>query len=114
MKLFAELYLDEDVSALVATLLRVRGFNVTTTRDEGMLRRDDPEQLARAISLGRCIFTHNRVHFEELHRDYIERGEKHFGIIIGSRRNVYELARRIAALLDALAADEIENQLLYL
>ena len=33
MKLFAELYLDEDVSVLIATLLRVRGFNVTTARE---------------------------------------------------------------------------------
>ncbi len=113
MKLFAELYLDEDVSALVATLLRVRGYNVTTVHDEGMLSRDDSDQLARAIALGRCIFTHNRVHFEELHRGCIERGQKHFGIIIGSRRASHELARRIATLLNALAADEIENQLLY-
>ena len=113
MKLFAELYLDEDVSALVATLLRLRGFNVTTARDEGMLTRDDPDQLARAVTLERCIFTHNRVHFEELHRRCVESGQKHFGIIVGSRRSPHELARRIAKLLDALAADEIANQLLY-
>jgi hypothetical protein len=31
MKLFAELYLDEDVSALVATLLRLRGFVTTNS-----------------------------------------------------------------------------------
>jgi hypothetical protein len=36
MKLFAELYLDEDVSVLVAALLRARGFDVITARDEGM------------------------------------------------------------------------------
>lgn len=113
MKLFAELYLDEAVSALVATLLRLRGFNVTTAREEGMLSRDDPDQLARAVMLERCIFTHNRVHFEELHRRYVEGGQKHFSIIVGSRRSPQELARRIAKLLDALAADEIENQLLY-
>ncbi len=113
MRLFAELYMDEDVSALVATLLRVRGFNVTTAREEGMLSRKDSNQLARATLLGRCIFTHNRTHFEELHRRYIESGQKHFGIIIGSRRDPYELVRRIAALLNALAGDEIENQLLY-
>jgi predicted nuclease of predicted toxin-antitoxin system len=113
MKLFADLYLDEDVSVLVATLLRVRGFNVTTARDEGMLHGDDPEQLAYAVSLRRCIFTHNRVHYERLHRDHLAVGQKHFGIIIGSRRNAYELARRIAVILNTLAADEIENQLLY-
>ena len=113
MKLFAELYLDEDVSALVATPLRVRGFNVTSTREESMLTRDDPDQLARAVILGRCIFTHNRTHFEALHRRYIEGGQKHFGIIIGSIRDPHELARRIATLLSRLTADEIENQLLY-
>lgn len=33
MKLFATLYQDEDVSALVATLLRVRGIDITTARE---------------------------------------------------------------------------------
>ena len=79
-----------------------------------MLGQDDPEQLARAVILGRCIFTHNRIHYEQLHRDYLAAQRKHFGIIIASRRNAYELTRRIAVLLNALAADEIENQLLYL
>jgi len=114
MKLFAELYLDEDVSALVATLLRARGFKVTTAREQALLGRDDAEQLAHAVSLGRCIFTHNRIHFERLHRHYLESGQNHCGIIIGSRRDAYELARRLAVLLDTLTADEIENQLLYI
>ena len=113
MKLFASLYLDEDVSILIADILRARGFDVTTVRDENMLGRDDPEQLEKAISLQRCLFTHNRIHYEELHRKAIAGGKKHFGIIIGSRRNMYELARRIAVLLNTLTADEIENQLLY-
>lgn len=86
MKLFAELYLDEDVSVLVASLLRVRGFYVTTARDEGMLRRDDPQQLSYAVAHGRCLFTHNRVHYERLHSDYLAGNDRHFGIIIGSRR----------------------------
>jgi len=71
MKLFAQVYLDEDVSALIATLLRTRGFDTTTARDEGMLAQDDGAQLARAASLGRCIVTHNRVHFERLHEESI-------------------------------------------
>lgn len=113
MKLFAELYLDEDVSALVAILLLARGFKVLTARDEEMLGRDDPEQLAHAVSLGRCLFTHNRLHYEQLHREYLANNQKHHGIIIGSRRNVQELSRRLALLLNALTADEITNQLLY-
>jgi len=114
VKLFARLYLDEDVSILVATLLRARGFDVVTTRDEGMLGQDDPTQLAHATSLERCIITHNRVDFEHQHRDYLEAGRSHFGIIVASRRSPYEMARRLAVLLNALTADEIENQLLYI
>ncbi len=113
MNPFADLYLDEDVSVLVATLLRARGFNVTTAREENMLGCDDPEQLAHAVSLGRCLFTHNRIHYEQLHREYLSGNQEHFGVIIGSRRSAHELARRIGVLLNALTADEIRNQLLY-
>ena len=45
MKLFATLYTDEDVSVLVATLLRSRGFNVTTSLEQGMLGKSDQDQL---------------------------------------------------------------------
>lgn len=114
MNLFADLYLDEDVSVLVATLLRVRGFNVTTTRDQAMLGQPDECQLARATELSRCIITHNRVDYEQLHRRYLTTGQKHFGIIVGARRDAYELARRIAKLLDTLSADELENQIFYI
>jgi hypothetical protein len=41
MKLFAEVYLDEDVSVLIATLLQARGFKAMTARDEGLLGQDD-------------------------------------------------------------------------
>jgi len=42
----APLYLDEDVSVVVATILQARGFDVVTTRDLGKLGRTDAEQLA--------------------------------------------------------------------
>ncbi len=114
MKLFATSYLDEDVSALVATLLRVRGLDVTTAREENMLGKSDEEQLACAVSLNRCLLTHNRGDFEKLHTDYMTSGKQHAGIIIANRRSPYEIARRVAILLDTLTADEIENQLLYI
>jgi hypothetical protein len=40
-----------------------------------MLGQDDPDQLARAASMGRCIVTHNRVHFERLHSEYLAAGQ---------------------------------------
>lgn len=114
MNLFAYVYLDEDVSVLVASLLEARGFDTTTARDEEMLGQDDPEQLAFAVSQSRCIITHNRLHFEELHKEYVAAGKAHFGIVIATRRSPYEITNRLATLLDTLTADEFKNQLLYI
>lgn len=114
MKLFASVYFDEDVSVLISTLIQARGFQARAARDENMLGKDDPQQLEHAISLHCCIVTHNRVHFEELHREYIERRRSHFSIIVATHRSPYEIANRLATLLDTFSADEIENQLLYI
>jgi predicted nuclease of predicted toxin-antitoxin system len=113
MRLFAELYLDEDVSVLVAALLKARGFEAISVRDAGMLGQDDARQLAHAAAMGRCIVTHNRVHFERLHRDYVTTGQEHYGIIVAARRTPQEIARRLATLLNIFGADEFKNQLLY-
>ena len=72
MKTLASLYTDEDMSALVATLLRSRGFDVITVPEQSTLGKTDRQQLEFATSLNRCILTHNRVDFERLHLAYID------------------------------------------
>jgi len=42
----APVYLDEDVSVIVAAILKARGFDVVTARDAGQLGRSDFQQLA--------------------------------------------------------------------
>jgi len=101
------------MSALVATVLRSRGFDVTTVPEQATLGKTDREQLEFATSLGRCILTHNRVDFERLHLQYVEEDRQHFGIIVMPQKNAYEVAQRIGILVSALTADEIINQLLY-
>lgn len=113
MTIFAALYTDEDMSALVATLLRARGLDVTTVPEQATLGKTDREQLELATSLGRSILTHNRVDFERLHLQYIEEDRQHSGIIVVPQKNAYEVAQRIGVLVSALTADEIMNQLLY-
>jgi predicted nuclease of predicted toxin-antitoxin system len=113
MTIFAALHTDEDVSALVATLLRARGLNVTTVPEQATLGKSDREQLEFATSLDRCILTHNRVDFERLHLQYIEEDKEHCGIIVVPHKNAYEVAQRIGILVNTLTADEIKNQLLY-
>ena len=65
-RIFIELYLDEDVSVLLADLLKARGFAVTTTQAASQVGRSDSEQLAYAVSQRRTLVTHNRADFEHL------------------------------------------------
>ena len=108
--LFIHAYLDEDVDVLIATLLRSRGFQATTTRESGLIGSDDERQLAHSSANGWAIVTHNRVDFEKLARQYIDSGKSHSGIIIAVRRPATELARRLLVLINHVAADEMANQ----
>ena len=65
MKIFASLYLDEDMNNMVATLLRSRGIDAVTVQKSEMLGKSDHEQLAYAVANDRCILTHNRVDYED-------------------------------------------------
>jgi superfamily II DNA helicase RecQ len=108
----ARVYLDEDVSVLIATLLRGRNITATTARDEQMLGQSDEAQLERAIALESILVTHNRVHFERLHRHWIEHHLHHYGIILLiRRRDVYLTARKLTQFL--AQHDTLENQLWY-
>ena len=127
--MLATFYTDEDMSALVATLLKSRGLDVTTVPEQATLGKTDGEQLKIATSLRRCLATHNRVDFEvrpraderrkgtrtfeRLHLQYMKENEQHFGIMIVPQKNAYEVAQRIGVLVNALSVEEIYNQLLY-
>lgn len=113
MSIFASLYMDEDMSALVATLLRSRGLDVTTVPEQLTLGKTDSEQLEFAASLGRCLVTHNRVDFERLHLQFIEEGREHCGIIVVPQKTAYEVVQRVGVLVNTLTVDSINNQLLY-
>ncbi len=114
MTIFAQVYLDEDVDILVARLLLAKGLDATTAKEQEMLGKSDAEQLKFASYLKRCILTHNRLDFEQLHTHYLNKNWSHSGIIIVKRRNAYEITERIVILFDTLMADEISNQLLYI
>ena len=59
-RLFIDLYLDEDVDVLVATLLRVRGFVAVTTHEAGTLGASDSIQLAHAVNTQQTLLTDRR------------------------------------------------------
>ena len=113
-RLFIELYLDEDVSVLVAELLRTRGFIVQTTQEAGRTNADDEEQLAYAVSRQRALLTHNRDDFARLAQKYFADGRKHYGIIIAVRRPPNEIVRRLLTILNQTTSDEAEDQVIYI
>jgi predicted nuclease of predicted toxin-antitoxin system len=113
-RVFIELYLDEDVSVLVAELLRARGFGARTTQEAGRKNATDDAQLAYAVSNRRALLTHNRDDFAHLAREYFTGGRNHYGIIIAVRRPPHELVRRLLVVLNQTTSDEIENQVIYI
>jgi len=113
--IFSNLYLDEDVSVLIAALLRPHSFDVLTTREAHNFGQSDSFQLLFAAAHHRAILTHNRSDFEALHRNALAKQQGHAGIIVANRRaSDADVARRIMKLLNLLSAEEMKNQLLYI
>jgi hypothetical protein len=112
--LFIELYLDEDVSVLVAELLRGRGFAALTTRDAGRLGSNDAAQLNFAAVEGLTLLSHNRADFEALASAYTQSQKTHSGIILARRHPTHELVRRLLLILNHVTADEIKDQVRYI
>lgn len=83
--LFLRLYLDEDVSVLVADLVRAHGFDVLTTREAKNLGQSDREQLAFATTHARVVLTHNRIDFERLHTETLQSARPYAGILLANR-----------------------------
>ncbi|SRR6266478_743638 len=93
-----QLYADEDFPFSVVEELRRLRHDVLTAQEDGYQSKPDSDVLARAHLLGRAVVTHNRRHFERLHRQ----GLPHSGILSATQdpKNAIALARRVH---DALA-----------
>jgi hypothetical protein len=71
------LYADEDFPFPVIEELRRLSHDVLTAHEDGRRATPDPDLLARAHHLGRAVLTHNRRHYERLHRQ----GAAHSGVL---------------------------------
>ena len=75
-------HLDENVNKAIASGLRIRGIDVTTSPEEGLLGASDERQLAYALSQKRVIFT-----FDDDFLALAATGIEHCGIIYGRQQN---------------------------
>src|ERR1022692_1941995 len=77
--------------------LRARGFDVLTSFDAGMNGQSDDSQLGFAASHGRLLLTANARDFAQLHRDWLNQGRRHSGIMLvpQQRYSAGEIVRRL-------------------
>jgi hypothetical protein len=112
-----KIHLDEDADAhALLNGLRHRGWDVTSSRERGLLRFSDEEQLAWAADQGRALFTYNASDFCRLHAEFLRQGRHHAGIIIGDQQtaSIGEEIRRLIRITEAKTAVEMNNNLEFL
>lgn len=111
------LYMDEDaMDDDVVQALRLRGVDVETAREAGMISASDDEHLAYARAAGRVLYTFNVGDFMRLHRKYLATGGDHAGLIFGNqqRYGVGEQVRRLRRILTIRASEGMRNHVEFL
>jgi predicted nuclease of predicted toxin-antitoxin system len=82
------LYLDDDsAKALLATLLRKAGHQVTVPTSVGLSGADDPDHLLHAVQQSLVLVTRNHDDFRILHLLVQATGGRHPGILVVRRDN---------------------------
>jgi hypothetical protein len=110
----AKLYLDEDITDLLARVLRSAGYDVVSAHEVGMRGTSDQEQLLYAIAESRAILSFNVAHFPSLARWAFENQVEHFGIVVSTQLDFKDLLHRVQALLDNVSAEDLRNNFIWL
>jgi hypothetical protein len=76
------LYLDEDLSPIIAEILRRRRIDAISASEAGNSELDDRAQLTYATRERRTIVTANVIDFIELAHDAVATNTEHAGIVL--------------------------------
>ncbi|HLF04995.1 MAG TPA: DUF5615 family PIN-like protein [Dehalococcoidia bacterium] len=106
-------YLDENIDLQVAEALQARGYDATHAFTEGNRRFPDEDHLLYAAAQGRALVTHNFADYARLHLNFIQRGERHAGIILVPVRPISELIPRLGRHLDTVSPAQQHGNLLW-
>ena len=108
----ARLYIDEDaMDDDLVQALRLRGADVQTALEAGLVGRPDEEHLAYAAEEGRVLYTFNVGDFMHLHGEYMSASRSHAGIVFGDQQrfSVGEQMRRLLRILALRSAEEMRD-----
>lgn len=109
-----KLYLDENVPDSVAIALRLRGYDVTTTKETGRQGLTDIEQLKYATSENRAIFTFNVADFYKIHTEFMKNEINHKGIIFSRQLPIGIIVRALSKLLSVINYNNLQNNIIWL
>ena len=112
-----KIHLDEDADAhALLNGLRHRGFQVTSSRERGLLRCSDEDQLVWARDQGSTLYTYNASDFCRLHYEFLRLGRHHAGIIIGDQQtaSVGEELRRLLRISEGKCPADMTDSLEFL
>jgi hypothetical protein len=111
-------YFDEDaMSRNVIQSLRLRGLDVSSVSEAGLLYRPDETQLAFAAQQGRVLVSFNVADFCRLHGDWLAQGKSHAGILLAHQRRRYSVVTQLRGLLQFSAKcrpEELRDRLEFL
>lgn len=116
-RLFAALYIDEDITDRLAVALRQRGYEAIAAHEAGLGGDKDEVHLQFAAEHKLVLLTSNRDDFLRLAYEWSAVGRQHYGIVIApqfSRRQFGDLLRQVLNLLDNVAADDLIDTVCYL
>lgn len=101
-------HLDESVDHAVARGLRLRGIDVTTATDAGLIAASDQQQIAFALTENRVVFTQD----QDFLRHH-QAGDQHAGIVYSQQgaHSIGEIVRYLHFLSDCLEPQDMRGQL---
>ena len=106
------LYADENVDDRIVRGLRLRGIDILTVVEAGMIGKPDSEQLSYASLNGRVLLTSDQ-DFLKLHLRWVEQSREHAGIIYYSQFHVGvgTCIWGVKLIMDLLSPEEMRNHL---
>jgi len=109
------LYMDHHVPGPVTHGLRKRGVQVLTAFEDGRANAPDNELLARAMELGRIVFTQDD-DFLVLADQWNKEGRHFAGIVYAHqlRVTIGQIIADLRLIVEAVTADEIRDIVLFL
>ena len=111
------LYFDEDsMDSDVVSALRLRGVDVETAHDSGLINSPDTHQLEYAAGTDRVLYSFNVSDYMALHVFYMSEGWHHAGLILSQqqRYSVGEQMRRLVRLIQMRSAESLRNTVEFL